>query len=71
MSSTTVFAVIGCRRSDPQTLLLQGDDGSHYVWMSPSSEPALIDDELWATDWFLDQHNDQNDDPFDSLTPLH
>ena len=66
MSTPTVFAVIGCHRHDPQALLLQGDDGLHYAWSSPLSEPALIQSDRpahdWSTDWSLDRQ-DGYDDP--------
>lgn len=62
MSTPTVFAVIGCHRHDPEALLLQGDDGLHYVWTSPSSEPALIHGDRSSTDWSATWSFDHRDD---------
>ena len=64
MTTTTVFTIIGCHRQDPETLLLQGDDGYRYVWLSPFSEPALIEDDPSVTDWSLDGRDDGDADPF-------
>lgn len=60
MSTTTVFAVIGCHRQSPDDLLLQGDDGLRYAWSSPASEPAPIDDDDLERDWLFDQQDDDD-----------
>ena len=68
MSTTTVFAVIGCHRQSPEDLLLQGDDGLRYAWSSPSSDPAPIADDDLERDWVFDQQDDE--DPW-SVSPGH
>ncbi|HEV2526940.1 MAG TPA: hypothetical protein VGT61_00600 [Thermomicrobiales bacterium] len=53
---TTVFAVIGAHRDDPDNLLLRGDDGRHYTWSSPDQEPAPWADDASEPDdmWQID-----------------
>ena len=49
---STVFAVVGAHREDPDRLLLLGDDGRHYACRVPEDPAGPInpDDEEWALD---------------------
>jgi hypothetical protein len=59
---TTIFAVIGSHRDDPDWLLLQGDDGRRYTWTSPESDPSPVDDHESDPDdpWQLDARADED-----------
>ena len=48
---TTVFAVVGEHRDDPDRLLLLGDDGVHYDLRLPDGPAVPIEpDERWFVD---------------------
>ena len=48
---TTVFAVVGEHRDDPDRLLLLGDDGHYYGHHLPDGPTALVEpDERWTLD---------------------
>ena len=49
---TTLFAVVGCHREDPDRLLLLGDDGRHYASHLAEDPPAPVeaDEGEWALD---------------------
>lgn len=63
MTTTSIFAVVGCHRHRTHELLLQGEDGRWYAWASPSSEPSPVEDKELETEWKIDA---ANDDPTDS-----
>lgn len=58
MSSTSIFAVIGCHRDRSDELLLQGDDGRRYAWSTPSSEPSPVTEDELAAEWRIDSGSD-------------
>ena len=48
---TTVFAVVGEHRDDPNHLLLLGADGQHYDFSLPDGPTVPVEpDERWAVD---------------------
>ena len=48
---TTVFAVVGEHRDDPDRLLLRGDDGRYYGHRLPDGPTTPVEpDERWALD---------------------
>ncbi len=61
MSTTSIFAVIGCHRDRTEELLLQGGDGRRYAWPSPTSEPSPVDDDELETEWRIDGRTDERD----------
>ena len=56
---TTLFAVVGCHREDPDRLLLLGDDGRYYACHVPADPTGLVEarDDEWALDPQIDQDN--------------
>lgn len=50
-SGPAVLAVVGEHRTDPDRLLLLGDDGQYYTYCDDISDPVAI--ELTA-DWIVD-----------------
>lgn len=63
MTSTSIFAVIGCHRDRSYELLLHGEDGRWYAWASPASEPTPVEEDELATEWMIDMTNDDASDP--------
>jgi hypothetical protein len=48
---TSVFAVVGQHREDPERLLLLGADGQHYALALPDGDPDPVQpDEDWELD---------------------
>ena len=48
---STVFAVVGQHREDPDRLLLLGEDGQHYDLRLPDGPTVPIEpDEFWTMD---------------------
>ncbi len=62
MTSTSIFAVIGCHRDRSYELLLQGEDGRWYAWASPTSEPTPVEEDEIESEWRIDSTNDDRDD---------
>ena len=54
---TTLFAVVGCHREDPDHLLLLGDDGHHYACHVPDEPVGPFDPNggEWARDPQVDE----------------
>lgn len=49
--STTVFAVVGEHRDDPDRLLMLGSDGQHYAFHLPDGAATPVEpDEDWRVD---------------------
>lgn len=49
--ATNVFAVVGEHRREPSRLLLLGDDGHVYAYLTPQGQPTEIEP---GDDWALD-----------------
>ena len=48
---TTVFAVVGEHRDDPDRLLLLGEDGRHYEHRLPDGPTTPVEpDDAWTLD---------------------
>ena len=48
---TTIFAVVGEHRDDPNRLLLLGDDGRHYAHRLPDGPTTPVEpDAQWVVD---------------------
>ncbi len=62
MSTTSIFAVIGCHRDRTDELLLHGEDGRWYAWSSPASEPSPVDLDELETEWRIDGRTDESDE---------
>ena len=63
MTTTSIFAVIGCHRDRSDELLLRGEDGRWYAWASPASEPSPVEQDELETEWQIDGFDD---DPIDT-----
>jgi len=53
---TTVFAVVGEHRDDPDQWLLLGDDGHYYACPDPAAPPTPLSppDDVVPGEWTLD-----------------
>jgi hypothetical protein len=56
---TTIFAVIGENRNDPDRLLVMGDDGHHYAYQVSDGTTAPVE---LTPDWALDPNPPPLDD---------